>query len=164
MNMLESHRAGHPGLPPLLLTREPPVPAQSTSKLMHRAAAVPETGKTGELNPRRSTSSRIFFAGFGLSFLLLVIEYLTAGEFPGWFLLVPSNPTILLAALVAHQVESLVGSRSSDEAFFGTLVVESALWWYILGALVAVLRRHRAASLVEVTESRLRRRSGGWVG
>jgi hypothetical protein len=111
---------------------------------MHQAAAVPETG-AGELNPRRSTSSRIFFAGFGLTFLLLVVEYLTAGEFPGWFLLVPTNPAILLAALVAHEAESLVGPRWADEAFFGTLIIESTLWWYILGALVVAVRRRRAA-------------------
>ena len=88
--------------------------------------------------------SRIFLAGFGLSLLLLMIEYLTGGRFPGWFVLVPSNPTTLLGALVGHQVEAAVGARWSDEAFFATLGVESALWWYAVGVLVVVVRRRRA--------------------
>jgi hypothetical protein len=91
-----------------------------------------------------STSSRVFLAGFGLSLLLLVIEYLTAGEFPGWLILIPSNPTTLLGALVGHKVEMAVGARWSAEAFFATLFVESALWWGAVGALVVMVRRRRA--------------------
>ncbi len=115
----------------------------------HPGRSRPEANAKGdrEANPRFSECSKIFLAGFGPSFLLLVLEYLTAGDFPGWFLLVPTNPAILLAALVAHRVEPLVGSRWSDEAFFGTLAIESVLWWYFLGVLVAVLRRRRRARL-----------------
>ncbi len=108
---------------------------------------------------QHSLRSRVFFAGFGLSFLLLILEYLTAGGFPGWFILVPSNPTTLLAALVGHKLEPIVGSRWSDEVFFGTLVVESTLWWFVVGALVAAGRRraHRSKSETE----RLRGMPGG---
>jgi hypothetical protein len=91
-----------------------------------------------------SAGARVFLAGFGPSLLLLMIEYLTAGGFPGWFILVPSNPTTLLGALVGHRVEAAVGPRWSDEAFFATLGVDSALWWYGVGVLVAVARRRRA--------------------
>jgi hypothetical protein len=73
-----------------------------------------------------------------------MIEYLTAGGFPGWFILIPSNPTTLVGALVGHKVEVAVGARWSDEAFFGTLAMESALWWWAVGALVVVVRRRRA--------------------
>ena len=104
----------------------------------------PESTRPGESRKWSSAGSRVFFAGFGVSLLLLMIEYLTAGGFPGWFLLVPSNPTTLLGALVGHQMEAIVGARWSDEAFFVTLAVESALWWYAVGVLVAVVRRRRA--------------------
>jgi hypothetical protein len=77
-----------------------------------------------------------------------MLEYLTAGEFPGWFVLIPTNPTTLLAALVGHKAELIVGSRWSDQAFFGTLAVESACWWYVVGALVVVIRRRRAHRLI----------------
>jgi hypothetical protein len=79
-----------------------------------------------------------------MSLLLLMIEFLTAGEFPGWFILVPSNPTTLLAALVGHKLEIAVGARWSDEAYFATLVAESAVWWLAVGALVVVVRRRLA--------------------
>ncbi len=90
------------------------------------------------------SASRIFLVGFGLSLLLLIAEYLTGGRFPGWFVLVPSNPTTLLGALVGHEAEAAVGARWADEAFFSTLVVESALWWYAVGVLVEAVRRRRA--------------------
>ena len=86
--------------------------------------------------------ARVFGAGFGLSLLILMIEYLTAGEFPGWLILVPSNPTTLLAALAGHRVEAAVGAQWADEAYFVTLGVESALWWFVVGALVAAVRRY----------------------
>ena len=85
--------------------------------------------------------ARVFGAGFGLSLLILMIEYVTAGGFPGWLILVPSNPTTLLAALAGHRVEAAVGARWADEAYFVTLGVESALWWFVVGALVAAVRR-----------------------
>jgi hypothetical protein len=85
--------------------------------------------------------ARVFWAGFGLSLLLLTVEYLTAGAFPGWLILVPSNPTTLLAALVGHGVETTVGVQWADEAFFATLAVESALWWYAVGVIFAAVRR-----------------------
>ena len=90
------------------------------------------------------SASRVFLVGFGLSLLLLIAEYLTGGRFPGWFVLVPSNPTTLLGALVGHQAEAAVGPGWADEAFFSTLVVESALWWYAVGVLVEAVRRRRA--------------------
>jgi hypothetical protein len=99
--------------------------------------------RTGGSKVRLSVGSSVFLAGFGLSLLLLMLEYLTASEFPGWFILIPTNPTTLLAALVGHKAELIVGSRWSDQAFFGTLAVGSALWWYMVGALVALVRRRR---------------------
>ena len=81
-----------------------------------------------------------------MSLLILMIEYLTAGGFPGWLILVPSNPTTLLAALVGHRVESAVGSQWADEAYFVTLAVGSALWWLGVGAVVAVVRRRSRKS------------------
>jgi hypothetical protein len=117
------------------------------------------TGLERASRVQHSLRSRVFFAGFGLSFLLLILEYLTAGEFPGWFILVPSNPTTLLAALFGHKLEPIVGSRWSDEAFFGTLVVESALWWFVVGALVAAGRRRARRSKSET--ERLRGMPGG---
>lgn len=89
------------------------------------------------------SASKIFLVGFGLSLLLLTLEYLTGGRFPGWFVLVPSNPTIVLGALVGHQVEGVVGARWADEAFFATLALESALWWYAVGIIVDAVRRRR---------------------
>lgn len=89
------------------------------------------------------SASKVFLLGFGLSLLLLTLEYLTGGRFSGWFVLVPSNPTIVLGALVGHQVEGVVGARWADEAFFATLAVESALWWYAVGIVVDAVRRHR---------------------
>ena len=83
----------------------------------------------------------VFAAGVGSSLLILTIEYLTAGGFPGWLILVPSNPTILLAALVGHRVEAAVRGQWADEAYFVTLAVGSALWWLGIGALVAAVRR-----------------------
>ena len=103
------------------------------------------TGKSQAGSSRRSSEgSRVFLAGFGLSLLILMLEYLTAGSFPGWFILVPSNPTTLLAALVGHRIEAAVGARWSDEAFFATLAAESAGWWYGVGAIVGAVRRRRA--------------------
>lgn len=90
--------------------------------------------------------ARTFAAGFGLSLLVLMIEYLTAGGFPGWFILVPSNPTTLLAALAAHRVEAAVRAQWADEAYFVTLAAGSALWWLGVGALVAVVRRRSRKS------------------
>lgn len=92
----------------------------------------------------RGAGLTVFLAGFGGSLLLLTLEYLTAGDAPGWFILVPTNPTTLLAALVAHRVEPMFGSRWSDETFFGTLLAESALWWWTVGAVVDTIRRRRA--------------------
>ena len=92
----------------------------------------------------RLRRARVFHFGFGLSFLLLVAEYLTAGEFSGWFALVATNPAILAAALIGHKLEDLVASRWADEAFFGTLVVETALWWWVCAALLARIRGRRA--------------------
>ncbi|MEX0880473.1 MAG: hypothetical protein WD451_12205 [Thermoanaerobaculia bacterium] len=129
------------------------IPHQPVPDSQGRAAAETESRQARESKVRLSVGSSVFLAGFGLSFLLLVLEYLTAGEFPGWFILIPTNPSTLLAALVGHQVEAVVGSRWSDEAFFGTLVVESALWWYMVGALVAVVRRRRAHRLMSETEN-----------
>ncbi len=77
-----------------------------------------------------------------MSLLILMIEYLTAGGFPGWLILVPSNPTTLLAALAGHRVEAAVRAQWADEAYFVTLAVGSALWWLGVGAVVAVVRRH----------------------
>jgi len=91
---------------------------------------------------RELRARNVFLAGFGTSLVLLVLEYLTMGEFSGWLILVPTNPTIFLAALVGHQAEDLVGPRWADEAFFGTIALESALWWYGIGTL-AVAWRHR---------------------
>ena len=82
---------------------------------------------------------RVFGAGFGVSLLLLMIEYLTAGAFPAWLILVPSNPTTLLAALAGHRVEAT--ARWADEAYFITLGVGSTLWWFVVGTLVAAVRR-----------------------
>ena len=121
----------------------PASPRQPAPGPQPRAVAPAESRQAGE-SRWSSASSRVFLAGFGLSLLLLIIEYLTAGGFPGWFILVPSNPTTLLGAFVGHKVEAAVGARWSDEAFFATLVVESALWWYMVGVLVVVVRRRRA--------------------
>ena len=43
---------------------------------------------------RPHSAKRVSLWGFGLSCLFLAIEYLTAGRFPAWVLLVLSNPTI----------------------------------------------------------------------
>ena len=108
----------------------------------------PERAPSAAATPGQSRVSffsapKIFLVGFGLSLLLLTFEYQTGGRFPGWFVLVPSNPTIVLGALVGHQVEGVVGARWADEAFFATLAVESALWWYAVGIIVDVVRRRR---------------------
>jgi hypothetical protein len=92
---------------------------------------------------RSPIQERVSHWGFGLSGLLLTIEYLTAGRFPGWILLVPTNPTILVAALVGHRVEELVGARWADEAYFCTLGLDSAVWWYLVGVFAIRLRRLR---------------------
>lgn len=131
-------------------TRHQPRPNQKRAT----PAAKSGSGQVRVSKVQHSLRSRIFFAGFGLSFLLLILEYLTAGGFPGWFILVPSNPTTLLAALAGHKLESIVGSQWSDEAFFGTLVVESAFWWSVVGALVAAGRRRARRSKSETERFR----------
>jgi hypothetical protein len=139
---------GGSGLPSSLSTPGGVIPRQPVPDPQGRAAVEPESRQARESKVRLSLRSSVFLAGFGLSLLLLMLEYVTAGGFPGWFVLVPTNPTTLLAALVGHKAELIVGSRWSDQAFFGTLAVESALWWYMVGALAAVVRRRRAHRLM----------------
>jgi hypothetical protein len=104
---------------------------------------------------RRLLAGNVFLAGFGTSLLLLVLEYLTVGEFFGWLILVPTNPTIFLGAVVGHQAERLVGPRWADEAFFGTIALESALWWYGICLLVVAWRdRQRRRSVGGPVDSR----------
>jgi len=88
---------------------------------------------------------KVFLLGFGLSAPLLVLEYLSDGQFLGWLVLLPTNPTTLAAAVIARNAESLSGPRWSSEAFFGTFILESAFWWYVVAGVADVIRRHRAA-------------------
>jgi hypothetical protein len=133
---------GVPG--PHGLSGRAPQPAFSMEQLQvaHSATGLAEGSSDPPLP--RLRRARVFLFGFGLSFLLLVAEYLTAGKFSGWFVLVPTNPAILAAALIGHELEDLVTSRWADEAFFGTLVVETALWWWVCDALLARIRSRRA--------------------
>lgn len=146
MNAPEYHR-GRGGGEPITVTRLSPAAGPLgppvESPLLGATARATAT-QPGQPRVSSSSASRIFVIGFGLSLLLLLTEYLTGGRFPGWFVLVPSNPTTLLGALVGHQVEAAVGARWADEAFFATLGVESALWWYAVGVLAVVARRRRA--------------------
>jgi hypothetical protein len=36
----------------------------------------------------------------------------------------------------------------ADEAFFGTLVLESALWWYVVADVIDAIRRRRLSKTV----------------
>jgi len=94
---------------------------------------------------RLSLRWRVFLFGFGLSVPLLVLEYLSDGQFLGWLILLPTNPTTLAAAVIARNAESLSGPRWSSEAFFGTFILESAFWWYLVAGVIDAIRRHRAA-------------------
>ncbi|MGE5275450.1 MAG: hypothetical protein ACM3SU_00505 [Acidobacteriota bacterium] len=87
---------------------------------------------------------RVFLWGFGLSVPLLILEYVSDGQLPGWLILLPTNPTTLAAAVIARDAESLSGPRWSSEAFFGTFILESAFWWYLVAGVTDVIRRHRA--------------------
>jgi hypothetical protein len=89
---------------------------------------------------------RVFLVGFGLSLSLLVLEYLSGGRLPGWLILIPTNPTTLPAAFLARKAESLLGPRWSAEGFFGTFILESAFWWYLVADVVDAIRRRRAHS------------------
>ncbi len=117
------------------------------TKIGAKDGYLPPQEAAGQANVREkklSLRSKVFRAGFGLSLPLLILEYLTGGRFPGWLILVPSNPTTLAAALVARSLESVPGPRWSDEAFFGTFILESAFWWYLVGGAVDVIRRRRS--------------------
>lgn len=101
---------------------------------------LPDSAKNGQGG--RLTATTVFVVGFGLSTVFLYLEYLTAGRFLGWLLLIPTNPLLLIAALIGHQLENVVQPRWADETFFGTILLESALWWYAIAFLI-VARRHR---------------------
>ncbi len=128
------------------MTRLSPSAAHPATPLpIPRSERTPSAAATpGRSRVSFFSASKIFLVGLGLSLLLLTFEYLTGGRFPGWLVLVPSNPTTVLGALVGHQVEAAVGARWADEAFFATLGVESALWWYAVGIIVDAVRRRRS--------------------
>jgi hypothetical protein len=107
---------------------------------------------------RLSLRWKVFLSGFGLSVPLLVLEYLSEGQFLGWLILLPTNPTTLAAAVIARNAESLSGPRWSSEAFFGTFLLESAFWWYLVAGVIDGIRRHRSGGAGSATVAWLKPR------